>query len=171
MTALDLPADPADIIQRLITAAGQADCVRIAYLAWQRQEAGQMTFTRDDLLTDWLNTWPHHQFPPFRRRPPQRMNIAYPILYATDLFVPVDDDPELREVRWPTVCEFLSNRIGYSIQKEAISTIDMSIEVDADTQAQIAALVDELTNRQTASEMPGELTLTVEAEVIPGGVL
>lgn len=146
MTDFDPPADPAETTQRLISAAGNGDCVRIAFLAWTRHTSGGTPFTRDDLLTDWINTWPHHQNPPFRRRPPQRMNIAYPVLHATGLFVPVDDDPNLREVQWPTVCEYFSDRIGYSIQKEAQSTIDVSIPVDAEAEAAITALVEALSD-------------------------
>ena len=144
MTDFDPPADPAETTQRFITAAGNGDCVRIAHLAWQRHESGQ-TFTRADLLSDWLNTWPHHQFPPFRRRPAQRMNIAYPILYATGLLEPVDGDPEIRRVQWPTLDYFLSERIGYADQQEAVNPIDPQMEVSQEAQDAIAALVDDLT--------------------------
>lgn len=162
MTDLDLPLpeDPAEMTARLITAAGNGDCVRISHLAWARTVADQ-PFTRDDILTDWLNTWPHHQFPPFRRRPAQRLNIAWPVLYATGLIEPVDDDPELRKVTWPAIAYFLSERIGYSIQQEAVSTVDVAIPVDEAAVAAIGILVAELYNEESAAAAGPDLTAAV----------
>lgn len=188
MSDLDLnpPDDPAETTARLITAAGNGDCIRIALLVWARTVA-DTPFTRDDILADWIATWPQHQNPPFRRRPLQRMNLAWPIVYATGLLEPVGDDPELRKVAWPAIAYFLSERIGYANQKEAQSPtgVDVAVPVDEAAVAAIGILVAELSNLRAAgiggmdlmsaveggraADWPSNMTLTVDAEVIKGG--
>ncbi len=166
MTDLTPPDDPAETIDRLTVAARRGDCIRIAHLAWARTIDGS-PFTRDDILTDWLMAWPHHQNPPFRRRPLQRLNIAWPILYATGLLEPVsEEDPDLLRVRWNPVVQFLSERIGYAIQQEAVSKIDDTVPFDDEAIAALTVLVEQLYN--TAAAMDSSVVLTVEAEVIKG---
>lgn len=167
MTESAIPDDPEQTRQTFINAAANADAVRIAYLAQAVTAGGKPIFTRDDLLLQWIGTWPHHQYPPFKRRPAQRLPLAYPIVMATGILVPVDDDPELREVQWPVALNWLASRIGLAVQLENISVFATALDVDTPTVQQIDAIVAELS--RVRANPAADLVLTVQAEVIKGG--
>jgi hypothetical protein len=177
------PADPSQTLTQLIQAAGNADAVRLAALAYTAYQSGSDTFTRQYLTDAWTARWRQHLSQPDGRTPAQRVNRAIPVLTACTALVTVGG-PEVK-VGDADILQFLADRVYMAEALDRQAPMSNTLPVGEQTRAAAAALVAAGVDAAAAGDgglgvdaardsvpRPGDLggvmTLTVEAEVIKG---
>lgn len=173
---------PEQILASLITAAGNADAVRLASLVHNASVAGVELFNRPLLTSMWSERWRHHVEMP-GKKPEQRVNRSVPLLTGCTALASVGG-PDL-VVLDADILQFLADRVYMAEALDAQAPASNTLPVGEATRAAAAALVSAAVDaavpgtgglaaqgaRETERQghgMGGEMTLTVEAEVIKG---
>jgi hypothetical protein len=176
--------DPEQILELLISAAGNADAVRLASLVHNATQAGVDTFNRQWLETAWAQRWRHHLTGPPNRRPPARVARSLPVLIGVTALASIDG-PDLKADDLD-ILQFLADRVYLAESLDVQAPTSNTLPVGEHTRAAAAALVAAAVNAAASGEgalqaqgdvlrapAPGDLggtmTLSVSGEVIKGG--
>lgn len=128
------------IIALLISAAGNADAVRLASLVHNATTGGGVQmFTRQYLVDAWTARWRHHAQMPGRYRPEQRVNRSLPVLIGVTAVASVGG-PDLK-VSNPNVCQFLADRVYMAEVSDAQHPMSNTLPVGPETQAAAVTVV------------------------------